>query len=148
MRTQFPCMSVFAVPPLSSTAVLLEQRGGPDGDDTTNGHRSRDPPHKPRVRYEVTSYDAQPVNFDFQIALPAGLPKSETAYGGGCITMLVSVMGTLHIDNGDDDPAGPTHKIFTDVLVLWPNWASRGRSAAARREKNKFLIASQNYRTL
>lgn len=162
-------------------ALLLEQRGGPDADLAvttttkplpTNGHHrpsNSSSSGRPRVRYEVSSYDAQPVNFEFQIARPDALPQNETAYGGGCISMLLSVMGTLHIDNGsdefdddDDDGAtttetGPeqqhpitttTHTTFADVFVLWPNWQARGRGAAARREKNKFLIASQNYRAL
>lgn len=131
-------------------ALLLEQRGGPSDDNSTsNGHhRGRDARDKSRVRYDLNSYDAQPVNMNFQIALPEHLSKNETAHNGGCISMLISVMGTLHIDNGDDDPAGPLRKTFTDVLVLWPNWMAKGRGAVARREKNKFLIASQNYRTL
>lgn len=128
-------------------ALLEDQRGGPIPDTTNGGPASRrSGGPKPRARYEVDSFDAQPVNFNFQIALPSVLPQSETAYGGGCITMLVTVMGTLHIDN---EPDGDNiRKAFTDVFVLWPNWAARGRGAVARREKNKFLIASQNYRSL
>lgn len=126
-------------------ALLQEQRGGPIPDSSSNGaSNNRRGGPKPRVRYEVDSIDSQPVNYDFQIALPGNLPKQETAYGGGCISMLVSVMGTLHIENETE----PTRKTFTDALVLWPNWAARGRSASARRTRDRFLIASQNYRTL
>ncbi|CAN8095170.1 unnamed protein product [Discula destructiva] len=147
-------------------SLLEAQRGGPVPDTaatTTNGRRgasnnnnnnnnnNKNNKQPSRVRYEVDSLDTQPVNYDFQIALPSVLPKNETAYGGGCISMLVSVMGTLYLDinNDDDDDDGePTRKTFTEAFVLWPNWAARGRGVQPRREKSKFLIASQNYRTL
>lgn len=36
---------------------------------------------------------------------------------------------------------------FNTILVLWSNCLSRAKGAAARREKNKFLIASQTNRS-
>lgn len=129
-------------------ALLTAQRGGPIPPTPTNGHHNtrrtttNNTPTTPRVRYDVESFDAQPINHAFQIALPDTLATTgDLAHGGGCISMLVSVMGTLHL--GDEQ-----RKTFTEAFVLWPNWAARGRSASARREKNRFLIADQNYRTL
>lgn len=144
-------------------ALLETQRGGPLAATTTSSHHHRRrngaaaAEQLPRARYEVLSFDAQPVNHAFAIGLPAALPRSETAYGGGCIVLLVSVMGTLHLTNGGDGGDGTpssttttttTHRIFTDSFVLWPNWAARGRGLAARREKHKFLVASHNHRAL
>lgn len=131
--------------PAEYEALLEEQRGGPTANNTNGADRRRNTT-KPRVRYEVDSFDAQVINTDFCIDVPQNLSDNSSKTSGRRISMVVTVMGILHLDSEPE----PTRKTFNEVFVLWPNWdwekgTSRNKSKNA---KNKFLISSQNYRTL
>lgn len=131
--------------PAEYEALLEEQRGGPTANHTNGADRRRGTT-KPRVRYEVDSFDAQVVNTDFCIDVPQNLSDNASKTSGRRISMVVTVMGILHLDSEPE----PTRKTFNEVFVLWPNWewergTARNKSKNAR---NKFLISSQNYRTL
>lgn len=129
--------------PSDYEALLEEQRGS---SSATNG--ATDPSHsrrstgKPRVRYEVDSFDAQVINDDYLIAAPDYITSKGPDKTGGRISILVSVMGILHLDTEPE----ATRKIFNEVFVLVPNWDARGRNPP--RNVKRFLISSQNYRSL
>lgn len=129
--------------PSDYEALLEEQRGS---SSATNG--ATDPSHsrrstgKQRVRYEVDSFDAQVINDDYLIAAPDYITSKGPDKTGGRISILVSVMGILHLDTEPE----ATRKIFNEVFVLVPNWDARGRNPP--RNVKRFLISSQNYRSL
>ncbi|KAF3770902.1 hypothetical protein M406DRAFT_96976 [Cryphonectria parasitica EP155] len=131
----------------SQYEALLEEQRGTNATTTANGAAATDTHRQPRtgkqrVRYEVDSFDAQVINDDYLVAAPEHVRSKGPDKSGGRISMVVSVMGTLHLDTEPE----PTRKTFSDVFVLVPNWDSRGRNAP--RNAKRFLIASQNYRTL
>lgn len=99
---------------------------------------------KPRVRYDVDSFDAHVINDDYLTAAPEHVRAKGPDRAGGRISMVVSVLGVLHL--GAEPEAAPARKAFSDVFVLVPNWDARGRNPP--RNVKRFLIASQNYRTL
>lgn len=123
-------------------ALLEEQRSGPSS--TSNGatDHSRRSTGRPRVRYEVDSFDAQVINDDYCIAAPEHITSKGPDKNGGRISILVTVMGILHLDTEPE----PTRKTFSEVFVLVPNWDARGRNPP--RNVKRFLISSQNYRSL
>lgn len=123
-------------------ALLEEQRGG--ANPTSNGadHNRRSTGSRPRVRYEVDSFDAQVVNDDYCIAAPDHITSKGPDKSGGRISILVTVMGILHLETEPE----PARKTFSEVFVLVPNWDARGRNPP--RNVKRFLISSQNYRSL
>lgn len=131
--------------PAEYEALLEEQRGGPIANSSNGTDRRRGNP-KPRVRYEVDSFDTQVINTDFCIDVPQNLSDDASKASGRRISMVVTVMGILHLDSEPE----PTRKTFNEVFVLWPNWDwEKGNSRnKAKNAKNRFLISSQNYRTL
>lgn len=132
--------------PAEYEALLEEQRGGPTANTTNGADRRRGNP-KPRVRYEVDSFDAQVINTDFSTDVPHTLSDDASKASGKRISMVVTVMGILHLDNEPE----PTRKTFNEVFVLWPNWDWDARGTSRNKPKNarnRFLISSQNYRTL
>lgn len=125
--------------PSDFEALLAEQRGSRS---ISNGATDRRSSAKPRVRYEVDSFDAQVINDDYLIAAPNHMSEKGPDKSGGRISILVSVMGILHLDTEPE----ATRKTFNEVFVLVPNWDARGRNAP--RNAKKYLISSQNYRSL
>lgn len=127
-------------------ALLEEQRGtgGATTTTTSNGapDHSRRSTGKPRVRYEVDSFDVQVINDDYCIGAPEHMISRGPDRTGARLSLLVSVMGILHLDTEPE----PTRKTFNEVFVLVPNWDARGRNPP--RNLKRFLISSQNYRTL
>ena len=109
-------------------ALLLEQRGGATS--------------KIRVRYEVDGFDVQVLNPNFGLACPEQILAKGPDKSGGRISMAVQVSGILHLGAGADAP----RKAFNEVFVLVPNWDAAGPRAP--RNLKKWLILSQNYRTL
>lgn len=95
-----------------------------------------------RVRHEVDSFDAQVINDDYTLGAPAHQASQGPDRAGGRVSMLVSVMGILHLGSGHD----AARKTFNEVFVLVPNWDARGRNPP--RNVKRYLISSQNYRTL
>ncbi|KAJ0117181.1 nuclear transport factor 2 domain-containing protein [Diaporthe amygdali] len=123
--------------PTEYEALLDAQRGV----NKTNGdHNTRSGTTK--VRYEVASHDTQVLNNDYGLGCPEGILSKGPDKSGGRISMLVTVMGVVHLGSGADTQ----HKRFHEVFVLVPNWDVRGRNAP--RNGKRFLISSQNYRTL
>lgn len=124
--------------PTEYEALLDAQRGT----TRTNGsdHNTRSGASK--VRYEVASHDTQVLNNDYGLACPEHILSRGPDRDGGRVSMLVTVMGVVHLGSGPDTQ----HKRFHEVFVLVPNWDVRGRNAA--RNAKRFLISSQNYRTL
>lgn len=132
--------------------TLLEgQRGGPNSrtssttTTTTNGAAPRSNTRSSsaaRLRHEVDSFDAQVINDDYTLGAPEHLVNQGPDRHGSRISMLVSVMGILHLGSGHD----ATRKTFNEVFVLVPNWDARGRNPP--RNVKRYLISSQNYRTL
>lgn len=124
-------------------ALLEEQRGaGSATNGTTDSSSSRRNTGKPRVRYEVDSFDAQVINDDYLIAAPEYITSKGPDKSGGRISILVSVMGILHLETEPE----ATRKTFNEAFVLVPNWDARGRNPP--RNVKRFLISSQNYRSL
>lgn len=124
-------------------ALLEEQRGGSSASNgATDSSQSRRSTGKPRVRYEVDSFDAQVINDDYLIAAPEYITSKGPDRTGGRISILVSVMGILHLDTEPE----ATRKTFNEAFVLVPNWDARGRNPP--RNVKRFLISSQNYRSL
>lgn len=131
--------------PSDYEALLEEQRGsGGPATASSNGtlDHGRRTTGRPRVRYEVDSFDAQVVNDDYCIGAPAHLTSKGPDRTGGRLSLLVSVMGILHLNTEPE----PTRKTFNEVFVLVPNWDARGRNPP--KNIKRFLISSQNYRTL
>lgn len=126
--------------PAAYDALLEEQRRGPLG---ANGADHNTRPSALKVRYEVASHDAQVLNNDYGLACPEHILERGPDPTGGRVSMLVTVMGTVHFGNGPDTE----YKRFHEVFVLVPNWDVAGRRNPPRGAK-KFLISSQNYRTL
>lgn len=129
--------------PSEFEALLEEQRG--NSSSATNGaseHPRGRTTGKARVRYEVDSFDAQVLNDDYCIGAPENLLSKGPDNKGGRISMLVSVMGILHLETEPE----PTRKTFNEVFVLVPNWDARARNPP--RNVKRFLISSQNYRSL
>lgn len=127
--------------------TLLEgQRGGGGANTrTTNGGGPRSSSARSstsRVRHEVDSFDAQVINDDYTIGAPEHIVDQGPDRNGSRISMLVSVMGILHLGSGHD----AVRKTFNEVFVLVPNWDARGRNPP--RNVKRYLISSQNYRTL
>lgn len=121
-------------------ALLQEQRGG---SATTNGaSSSSSSSRKPRVRYEIDSFDVQVINDDYLVAAPEFIRSKGPDKSGGRVSMVVTVMGILHLETEPE----ATRKTFSDVFVLVPNWDARSRNPP--RNVKRFLISSQNYRTL
>lgn len=124
--------------------TLLEAQRG-NSKPTTNGaghRRAHNNSHNSRVRYEVDSFDAQVINDDYTIGAPEHIVNQGPDRAGSRISMLVSVMGILHLGTGHDT----VRKTFNEVFVLVPNWDARGRNPP--RNVKRYLISSQNYRTL
>lgn len=132
--------------PAEYEVLLEEQRGGPAANNTNGADRRRGN-HHPRVRYEVDSFDAQVINTDFCTDVPLTLSDDAAKASGRRISMVVTVMGILHLDSEPE----PTRRTFNEVFVLWPNWEWDAKGASRNKPKNarnKFLISSQNYRML
>lgn len=130
--------------PTEYEALLEEQRGGTTANNDADRRRGTS---KPRVRYEVDSFDTQVINTDFCTDVPLNLSDKASKASGKRISMVVTVMGVLHLDSEPE----PTRKTFNEVFVLWPNWDwdAKGTSRnKPKNAKNRFLISSQNYRTL
>ncbi|PSR90789.1 hypothetical protein BD289DRAFT_365540 [Coniella lustricola] len=132
--------------PSDFEALLHQQRGGNSTPTTgTNGASSSSSTRssgKTRVRYELDSFDAQVINDDYLVAAPEHIRSKGPDRSGGRISMVVTVMGILHLETEPE----ATRKTFSDVFVLVPNWDARSRNPP--RNVKRFLIASQNYRTL
>ena len=114
--------------PSDYEALLLEQRGGPTS--------------KIRVKYEVDGFDVQVLNSNFGLACPEQILAKGPDKSGSRLSMAVQVSGILHLGGGADAP----RKAFNEVFVLVPNWDATGPRAP--RNMRKWLILSQNYRTL
>lgn len=127
--------------PAEYESLLEEQRGGKTA-LTTNGAGSRSTRTASKVRHEVDSFDAQVINDDYTIGAPEHILNQGPDRNGSRISMLVSVMGILHLGSGHDT----VRKTFNEVFVLVPNWDARGRNPP--RNVKRYLISSQNYRTL
>ncbi|KAL2887838.1 Nuclear transport factor 2 domain containing protein [Ceratocystis lukuohia] len=86
-------------------------------------------------RYEVEAYDTHVINPSFAIAMPeTGMqPKSS---------IMVQVTGKVNFGKGRD----VFRKSFSEVFVLVPNWDAFSRNAP--KNVRRFLVLSQNYRTL
>ncbi|KAL1881830.1 hypothetical protein Daus18300_000883 [Diaporthe australafricana] len=119
--------------------VLLDAQRGTTRANGSD-HNTRSGTNK--VRYEVASHDTQVLNNDYGLACPEHILSRGADRDGGRVSMLVTVMGVVHLGSGPDTQ----HKRFHEVFVLVPNWDVRGRNAA--RNAKRFLISSQNYRTL
>lgn len=134
------------LPNPSDFEALLDQQRGNNSSSAPNGGASEQPrgrtTGKARVRYEVDSFDAHVLNDDYCIGAPEHLVSKGPDKNGGRISMLVSVMGILHLETEPE----PTRKTFNEVFVLVPNWDARTRNSA--RNVKRFLISSQNYRSL
>lgn len=126
--------------PAEYEALLEAQRRGASN---TNGADHNPNTSKSKVRYEVTSHDTQVLNNDYGLACPDNILERGPDRSGGRISMLVTVTGTLHLGA----PPDTQHVRFHEVFVLVPNWDVVGRRNPSRNAK-KFLISSQNYRTL
>lgn len=127
--------------PAEYEALLETQRSGTNG---TNGADHNNPKAvTTKVRYEVTGHDTQVLNNDYGLACPENILAKGPDRSGGRISMLVTVMGTVHLGSAPD----VQHVRFHEVFVLVPNWDVVGRRNPPRNAK-KFLISSQNYRTL
>lgn len=129
----------------SEYEVLLDQqrRSAAAAAGNTNGEHSSNKNQK--VRYEVTSHDTQVLNNDYGLGCPEHILKQGPDRHGGRVSMLVTVTGTLKLFGGSE--AQTQHVRFHEVFVLVPNWDVVGRRNPPRNAK-KFLISSQNYRTL
>lgn len=107
--------------------------------------------NKHRMRYDVTSHDTQVLNNDYGLGCPEHILKLGPDRHGGRVSMLVTVTGTLRLGGSGGGTGGPEaqvqHVRFHEVFVLVPNWDVVGRRNAPRNAK-RFLISSQNYRTL
>ncbi|KUI60806.1 hypothetical protein VP1G_07993 [Cytospora mali] len=125
--------------PAEYEALLGEQRGASNPNGTADSS-SRTGTMK--VRYEVDGFNTQVINNDYDIACPEHILSRGPDKNGGRISMVVSVMGVLHLGAAPDT----VHKRFHEVFVLVPNWDVRGRNPP--RNAKRFLISSQNYRTL
>jgi NTF2-related export protein 1/2 len=125
----------------SQYEVLLEQQRR-SASNASNANGAANHNHK-SVRYDPTSYDAQVLNNDYGLACPANVLSKGADSSGARISMLLTVTGTLHLGNGPE----MQHVRFHEVFVLVPNWDVVGRRNPPRNAK-KFLISSQNYRTL
>lgn len=132
--------------PAEYEALLDEQRGAgkPNGPADSNASSSSYTPstNNNKVRYEVDSFDAQVVNDDYSLACPEHILSRGPDRGGGRVSAVVTVMGVVHVGGGPD----ALRRRFHEVFVLVPNWDVRGRNPP--RGAKRFLIASQNYRTL
>lgn len=126
--------------PSEYEALLDQQRSGAGN---TNGHNSKNK----GVVYEATSYDTQVLNNDYGLGCPEHILKQGPDRHGGRISMLVTVTGTLKLLGGGHSDAQAQHVRFHEVFVLVPNWDVVGRRNPPRNAK-RFLISSQNYRTL
>lgn len=130
--------------PAEYELLLQQQRGG--GATTTNGAAAGGGPRsnstRGRVRHEVDSFDVQVINDDYTLGAPEHLANQGPDRHGSRLALLVSVMGILHLGTGHD----AIRKTFNEVFVLVPNWDARGRNPP--RNVKRYLISSQNYRTL
>lgn len=126
----------------SEYETLLDEQRGSNKATNAATRNTRSTSGTSRVRYEVDSFDAQVINDDYTIAAPEHNINNGPDKNGGRISMLVSVMGILHLGSGPD----AVHKTFNEAFVLVPNWDARGRNPP--RNVKRFLISSQNYRTL
>lgn len=127
--------------PAEYEALLDTQRRGNNG---TNGADHSSSKHATtKVRYEVTSHDTQVLNNDYGLGCPENILAKGPDSRGDRISMLVTVTGTLHLGSAPDTQ----HVRFHEVFVLVPNWDAVGRRNPSRNAK-RFLISSQNYRTL
>lgn len=129
--------------PAEYEALLDEQRGAlnkANGADVSSSSSSRTSALK--VRYEVDGFDTQVINNDYGLACPEHILSRGPDKNGGRISMVVSVQGVVHLGSAPDTQ----HKRFHEVFVLVPNWDVRGRNPP--RNAKRFLISSQNYRTL
>ncbi|ROW06145.1 hypothetical protein VMCG_04605 [Cytospora schulzeri] len=132
--------------PAEYEALLDEQRGAPNkanGTGPSSGSSSSSSRSSAlKVRYEVDGYDTQVINNDYGLACPEHILSRGPDKNGGRISMVVSVQGVVHLGAAPDTQ----HKKFHEVFVLVPNWDVRGRNPP--RNAKRFLISSQNYRTL
>ena len=128
--------------PTQYEVLLEQQRRGSSNANAAADHNPNSGRNKV-VRYEVTSHDTQVLNNDYGLACPDNILTKGPDRSGGRISMLVTVTGTVHIGSGPDTQ----HVRFHEVFVLVPNWDVVGRRNPPRNAK-KFLISSQNYRTL
>lgn len=126
--------------PAEYEALLAAQRGAAGG---ANGAEHNTRSGTTKVRYEVSSHDTQVLNNDYGLGCPEGILSKGPDRSGGRISMLVTVTGTVHLGSAPDTQ----HVRFHEVFVLVPNWDVAGRRNPPRNAK-KFLISSQNYRTL
>lgn len=106
--------------------------------DAQRGHGAH------RVRYEVDHFDAQVLNANFALGCPESILSKGPDKAGGRVSMLVTVMGVLHLGGGGDN--AEQRKTFNDVFVLVPNWDAVGRNAP--RGAKKWLVMSHNSRVL
>lgn len=126
--------------PAEYEALLDEQRGAAPNKANGTDHGSRTSALK--VRYEVDGFDTQVINNDYGLACPEHILSRGPDKSGGRISMVVGVQGVVHLGAAPDTQ----HKRFHEVFVLVPNWDARGRNPP--RNAKRFLISSQNYRTL
>lgn len=122
--------------------LLQQQRGGAATNGAVAGGSRSHNSARGRVRHEVDSFDAQVLNDDYTLGAPAHLVEQGPDRHGSRLSLLVSVMGVLHLGTGHD----AVRKTFNEVFVLVPNWDARGRNPP--RNVKRYLISSQNYRTL
>ena len=94
------------------------------------------------VHYDVLSFDAQVLNPNFVIGAPESLEGTKGAKDGSKVMFSVQVSGTVKYGRGE----GSEEKAFNEVFVLVPHWEASDRRAA--RNVRKFLVSSQNFRTL
>ncbi|ROW11748.1 hypothetical protein VPNG_05652 [Cytospora leucostoma] len=132
--------------PAEYEALLDEQRGsskanGADGKASSSSSSSGLSTSN-KVRYEVDSFDTQVINNDYSLACPEHILSRGPDKSGGRVSMVVTVMGVVHVGSGPD----ALRRRFHEVFVLVPNWDVRGRNPP--RNAKRFLISSQNYRTL
>lgn len=131
--------------PAEYEALLDEQRGAApnkaNGADHS-GSGSRASSSALKVRYEVDGFDTHVINNDYGLACPEHILSRGPDKAGGRISMVVGVQGVVHLGAAPDTQ----HKRFHEVFVLVPNWDVRGRNPP--RNAKRFLISSQNYRTL
>ncbi|KAI1486731.1 hypothetical protein F5X96DRAFT_653791 [Biscogniauxia mediterranea] len=90
-------------------------------------------------RYEVGSWDAQPVNPDYRLGCPEDLlAKPER------VSFAVQVSGTVRYGGGGSEE--PEERAFSEAWLLVPHWEAWGRNAA--RGSRRWVVVSQNFRAL
>ncbi|KAI1259364.1 nuclear transport factor 2 domain-containing protein [Xylariaceae sp. FL1019] len=122
------------------------------------------------VHYEVTMFDAHPVNPNYVIGCPETLDGStgtattkgkiaKSIENGERLSFSVHVGGTVKYGKaGANDtattpasafsnaPDGPIEKAFNEAWLLVPHWEAHSQKAP--RGLRKWVVVSQNYRSL